>query len=224
MLKRTIAIGTALLLSTAGLHAQRGNVSGEAADTIPGMRGHGMMMKGAMGHGMMGHGMMGCPMMGEGMMGEGMMGEGMMGEGMRGEGMRGGMMGHAMMMGAGPSPGMLLQRRDALELTDDQVTRLEEIRDEVSGTMQGHMTVMMSVRREAAEALQDETPDLDAYQETLQRAASQMVQAHMAMARAANRTRDVLTAEQWEKVREQGMTGHPGMMRHRGGAGSGMPR
>lgn len=220
MLKRTIAIGTALLLSTAGLHAQTGNMSGEAADTIPGMRGHGTMMKGATGHGMMGHGMMGCPMMGEGMMGEGMMGEGMMSEGRLG----GMMTGHAMMMGAGPSPGMLLQRRDALELTDDQVARLEEIRDEASGAMQGHMTVMMSARREAAEALQDETPDLDAYEEALERAASQMVQAHMAMARTADRTHDVLTAEQWEKVREQGMTGHPGMMRHHGGAGSGMPR
>lgn len=215
MLKRTIAIGTALLLSTAGLHAQTGNMSGEAPDTIPGMSGHGMMMKGAMGHGMMGHGMMGCPMMGEGMMGEGTMGEGTMG---------GMMTGHAMMMGVGPSPGMLLQRRDALELTDDQVARLEEIRDELSGAMQGHMTVMMSVRREAAEALQDETRDLNAYEETLERGASQMVQAHMAMARAADRTRDVLTAEQWEKVREQGMTGHPGMMRHRSGAGSGMQR
>lgn len=210
MLKRTIAIGAALLLSTAGLYAQRGNMSGEAADTIPGMRGHGMMMKGAMGHGMMGHGMMGCPMMGEGMMGEGMMGEGMMGEGMRGGGM---MMGPGMgMMGMGASPAMVLSRRDALGLTDDQVGRLEELRDELSAEMEGHMTAAMAVRRNATEALGEEEADFGAYEEALQEAASNMVQAHVAMARTARQTRDVLTPEQWEQVQERGMMHRPGMM------------
>ncbi|MGK7312830.1 MAG: hypothetical protein ACN0LA_11390, partial [Candidatus Longimicrobiales bacterium M2_2A_002] len=56
------------------------------------------------------------------------------------QGMHGqqGMMGGGM-MGMAAGPGMILQLRESLELTDDQVTQLETLRDSARSAMRQHM-------------------------------------------------------------------------------------
>lgn len=115
----------------------------------------------------------------------------------------------------------MLDMHDALHLTDEQVSRLEAIRDGLAGTVQPLMTAMMASHTAAAQALQGDTPDFDVYQQNLQAAANIMVSAHVAMARSQVEARDVLTPEQLEMLRERGpsmmgsvmqMHGWPGMM------------
>lgn len=153
----------------------------------------------------------------EGMMMGGMMGRGMMGSGMMqmmGQGM-------GMMATGGPGAAAMLDMRDALDLSDEQVSRLETIRAELAATVQPLMTAMMSSHAAAAEALTGDEPDFDAYQRGLQAAANIMVSAHVAMARSQAEARDVLTSEQLESLRDRGsnmmqnlmqMHGWPGMM------------
>lgn len=211
-------IGTvlALMVATAatGQAQQQGMMGGQMhADTtptatrcpggmgmmgmMPGMAGDsaGMMqMRGGMGPGMMGGGM-------------GMMGSGAM---MSGSGMMG-------MMGAGPS--MLLAQRDVLELTDDQVQRLEELETKQKGMMKGMHRGMMVVRSQMQDAMAADTLDMEAYRKAVEAMADQMVSHHMQMARFRTQVLDVLTPEQREKL-QTGMQ----MMRHMmGGPGMGGP-
>lgn len=155
-------------------------------------------------------------------MAQGMMMGGMMGQGMMGSGMMG-MMGQGMGMMAtgGPGAAAMLDMRDALDLTDEQVSRLETIRDGLAATVQPLMTAMMSSHTAAAEALRGDTPDFDAYQQGLQAAANIMVQTHVATARSQVEAREVLTPEQLGLLRDHGpnmmqglmqMHGWPGMM------------
>lgn len=186
MLRRISAVTCSLLLMTAPLSAQQRGMNMQGMDGMPGMMGEQMMMGGMMGQGMMGSGMM--QMMGQGM---------------------------GMMATGGPGPAMILRMEDALDLTDDQVARLEEIRQEFSGSQQQHMNAAMSAHQNARQALQGGDPDFDAYEEALQEASTHMVQAHTAMARAAIQAREVLTAEQRDRLQEgmgmmQGMMGEPG--------------
>lgn len=149
-------------------------------------------------------GMMGQSMMGQGMMGGGMMQ--MMGQGM-------GMMGTG-----GPSPAMILRMGNALALTDKQRSQLEAIRDEHQADATPMMSDMRSAQREAMDALAGDSPDLEAYEAALRAGANRMIEAHVAMARAAVEARSVLTAEQRDQL-EGGMSMLQGMM---GQDGSGM--
>lgn len=155
------------LLGAADLGAQGGDMHGHRADSMP-----------------------------RGMMGEGMMGGGSMGPGMMGPGMMQTMGGMEMMATGGPGPAMLLRMREALDLTDEQVTRLEELREGSGEQIHGQMTTAMQARREALEILDREAPDFAAYERVLERAFDAMVGAHVTMARAAVEARDVLTPEQ----------------------------
>jgi len=143
--------------------------------------------------------------MARGMMMGGMMGQGMMmGSGvtlMMGQGM-------GMMATGGPGAAAILDMREALGLTDEQVSRLETIRDELAGTVQPLMTAMMASHTTASEALQGDTPDFDVYQQGLQAAANIMVSAHVAMARSQVEARDALTPEQRDLLANRG----PSMM------------
>lgn len=127
-----------------------------------------------------------------GMMQGGMM---QMMRGMHGQqGMMGGMMG----MAAGP--GVILGLRESLELTEDQVTRLEALRESTRQQMHGHMMEGMQTMRSAWELLDSDSPDLDAYEARLREASDHMVLAHTAMARAAVEARELLTADQRERL------------------------
>lgn len=142
-------------------------------------------------------------MMGQGMMGGGMMGPGMMQ--MMGQGM-------GMMATGGPGPAMVLRMGDALNLTEEQRERLQAIQSRFSESAEPLMAAVMEAHRSATSALQGESPDLDAYERALREGADRMVEAHMAMARAAAEARDVLTEEQRGRLQEEGAQMMRGMM------------
>ncbi len=185
MIKRFTAVAALLLLGASAAEAQRRPMMhGQAADTVPTMEmARGMMMGGMMGQGMMGSGMM--QMMGGGM---------------------------GMMATGGPGPTALLRLRGELELTDEQVSRLESMRDGLQAQMQARMTAMMTAHQAAASALSSETPDWDAYEGNLETAADLMVRTHVMMAHAARDARDLLTPEQRETLDARGMDMMRGMM------------
>lgn len=188
------ALATVAVLGSAAVVVQEGR----PRQQVPGMMGPSMGMA---------QGMMMGGMMGQGMMESGMMQ--MMGQGM------------GMMATGGPGAAAILDMREALGLTDEQVSRLETIGDELAGTVQPLMTAMMASHTTASEALQGDTPDFDVYQQGLQAAANIMVSAHVAMARSQVEARDALTPEQRDLLANRGpsmmgnvmqMHGWPGMM------------
>lgn len=161
------------------------------------MMGNGIMGGGMMGtrggSGMMQGGMMQGGMMQGGMMQGGMMQGGMMQSGMmQGGMMQGGMMGMGMAGGAG----MILGLEESLDLSEDQVQRLEEMQESIRDEVQQHMSQAMEARQAAMEALQSDSPDLGSYEESLREAADHSILAHTAMARSDLEARQLLTAEQ----------------------------
>ncbi len=164
-------LGTCLFLVAGGLSAQGGGAPGAP---MPGMNGGGMGMGGMM------------QMMGQGMMGPEMMQ--MMGQGM------------GMMATGGPGPAMILRMGDALNLTEEQRSQLEAIQTEYSDSVEPLMTEVMEAHQEAAAALEGDAPDLEAYERAIRQGAARMVEAHIAMARAAAEARDVLTDEQRQQL------------------------
>lgn len=140
---------------------------------------------------------------------------------MPGQAMQG--MQHCMAMMGGPPPQMLLQHREALGLSADQVSRLEALQARARETAMPQMQPTMQAHMAAAELLKGDAPDLQGYEARLREAADHMVRAHVAMARAAVDARRVLTPEQrgrLDELRRQMMSGGPGQMEH--GAMDGM--
>lgn len=103
---------------------------------------------------------------------------------------------HCTAMMGGPAPAMILHHSEELDLSADQVSRLEALRDRARTTAHPHMTQAMQAHAAAAGHLEGDQPDFDAYEAALREAADHMVQSHTAMARAAVETRQVLTADQ----------------------------
>lgn len=153
---------------------------------------------------------------------------------------RGMMRGHAMMQGHAmhgdmammmqqPGPGMLLQLRGTLGLTDDQVAELEAMQATAHESMQAHREAAAAARTRAHEAMTGDSPDLEAFQAALEEAAQHHVQVMVAMARVHTQAGDVLSDEQQTTLETvmQGMheMHGQGMPRLRGeGMGEGMPR
>jgi hypothetical protein len=151
-------------------------------------------------------------MMGPGMMHDGMMQGGMMGmQGMMGQMM--GMMG-PMMRSMAFAPGHLLERKDALELTPQQVTRLTALRDAMKtahdaahAEMQTHMDGMASVMKAGA-------PDTTQLKQHFQAMQAAMGRAHWSMLSAAAQARGVLNDLQRGRVEgwADAMQTHMGQM------------
>jgi Spy/CpxP family protein refolding chaperone len=131
-----------------------------------------------------------------------------------------GMMAEHCPMKGGAQPAMILLHADHLGLSQDQVRRIEAIRDRTDGA--AHMQGAMATQRQAAELLQAEQPDLAAFEARLRQAADHMVQAHTTMARAAVDARAILTPEQRASLAgmAHGAMGH-GDMGHGAGHGHG---
>lgn len=108
-----------------------------------------------------------------------------------------------MMQTVGPGPAALLSDGDRLGLTLDQKERLQALADQVSEEGGAHMQAAMAARARAREILTEDAPDLAAYQGALQEASEQMVQLHVAYARAALEAREVLTPDQRTMVPER---------------------
>lgn len=144
-------------------------------------------------------------MQGMGMM-SGMMGEGMMDQRMiqmMGQGM-------GLMATGGPGPNMILRMRDVLDLSDEQVGHLEEIRDGSEG--QPMSETVMQARERAQQALAGDNPDFDAYESALRDAMDGMVEMHVEMARVTAEAKEVLTEEQRMRLEEIGHGMMGGMM------------
>lgn len=191
MITRIVATLTLMMLGTIPAAAQMGGMRGQVPDSVPSMgMGQGMMMGGMMGQGMMGSGMM--AMMGQGM---------------------------GMMATGGPGPMTLLRMEDVLELTEEQIERLEALQERFRENTTSHVSNMMSSHQAAAQALEGDVPDLETYQQRLQAQANIMVQFHVAMARAVMEAREVLTPEQRERLRTEGPQMMDGMMGRYGWGG-----
>lgn len=132
---------------------------------------------------------------------------------------------HCTAMMGGPPPHLLLQHREALELSAEQVTRLEALQERARETAMPHMQPAMQAHMAAAELLKGDSPDFEGYEAGVREAADHMVLAHVAMARVAVDARGVLTAEQAGRLDELGtamMRGaQPGMRGAGHGAGHG---
>jgi Spy/CpxP family protein refolding chaperone len=113
---------------------------------------------------------------------------------------------HCMAMMGGSQPHMVLQHREDLALSADQVSRLEKLDAEARESAVAHMQSAMDARGSAAEFLRSDTPDLTAYETMLREAADHMVIAHTIAARVAVQARNVLTPEQQAGLEEMGMT------------------
>lgn len=127
----------------------------------------------------------------------------------------------AMMGGTAMAPMLLLEMQDSLELTDAQVRRLEALRDRAQTEAMPHMHQAMMAQRAAAETLDADDPDLDAYEARLREAMNHMVLAHMAMARIGLESRQLLTPEQRTAAAALARRMHDGMA-HGAAAGGGM--
>lgn len=131
---------------------------------------------------------------------------------------------HCMAMMAGPPPEMLLQHRDALGLSADQVSRTEALQARARETAMPHMELAMQTHMAAAELLKGDSPDFQGYEAGIRETADHMVRAHVAMARVALDAGRVLTPEQRGSLDELGrgmMGGGQGQIEH--GAMGGMP-
>ena len=105
------------------------------------------------------------------------------------------------MQGMVPGPGMILQLRGPLSLTDAQVRRIEAIRDRREESHMPHAQAAMRAMQDAAGMLEASTPDLSRYEAKLREAANHHVLAHAAMARTWLEAREVLTPEQRSNLR-----------------------
>lgn len=135
---------------------------------------------------------------GEGM-GQGMMGMEMMQHMMQMHEMMGPEMG-PMMRGMAFAPEHLLNRKDALELTPQQVTRLTAIRDAAKTAHDAAMTEAGMHMRELAGVMKPAAPDSNAMKTHFQAAHAAMGKAHWTMLAAAAQARAVLTDNQRGRV------------------------
>ena len=105
------------------------------------------------------------------------------------------------MMGP-PAPAMMLEHKQELGLTGAQVTKLTALQKEMQPKCARYMEAAMTAHRAANALLQGARPDFNAFSTKLKEAAAQMVEAHIVMARAAVAARDLLSAEQNDKLKK----------------------
>lgn len=125
----------------------------------------------------------------------GMMSDGM---GMQTMGMHGmGMMRSHMQRG----PAMLLRQREALDLSNEQIERLEELEGRVDDLHSAHRSELAPVREQLKALHGSEKLDKDRYEELLQRQADLRVKMMVEMADVHQASYAVLTDEQKSNVR-----------------------
>ena len=153
-------------------------------------------------HPMQNQSAMACPVDMHGMM-MGMMGDGMM------RGQTGGQ------MGAMNDSSMMVQMRSELGLSDAQMQQMHTIHQRACAAAQPHVTLARQAHQGAMQALQGDRPNLDHFEDQLDKAAKHMVEAQVEMAKGMIEFRKTLTAAQRQKLDQM----HQQMMQ-----GSGMPR
>lgn len=122
-------------------------------------------------------------------------------------------MGHDVMgmMMAGPSPSLILRQKDALNLNESQVQRLEAINKQLTEARQARMREAAPLHEQFTGALEGDKPDLAKYEVALKKLAEHHVAMQVQAARFSLQALDVLTPEQRANVR-YGMRLMRGMM------------
>ncbi len=108
-----------------------------------------------------------------------------------------GMMG----MMACPSPSLILRQKEALNLTESQVERLEAIQKEVAEARETDMGQVRPLHMQVMQALEGDEPDFSAYETALKELADHHVNMQVGMARASQRALELLSSEQRSNVR-----------------------
>jgi Spy/CpxP family protein refolding chaperone len=98
------------------------------------------------------------------------------------------------------TPDHLLDHRDSLKLTSDQVTKLTAIRDSAKAAHDAAASDMKTHMDELSSAFQSASPDTNALRPHVDAAQAAMGKAHWAMLAAAARSKAVLTDDQRKKV------------------------
>jgi Spy/CpxP family protein refolding chaperone len=112
-----------------------------------------------------------------------------------------------MRMGTGELPGMrafapqlLVQRKDFLGLTEDQVSRLEQLSEELKGVHEQALEEAQASHEALREAWQADQPDADVVQHYAQQAMEARQAAQLAMVGGAAQAKGLLTPEQQGKM------------------------
>lgn len=147
-----------------------------------------------------------------------MMGQGMMGPGMMGHMMQMHQMMAPMMRGMAFAPGHLLNRKDALELTAAQVTRLTAIQDAAKAAHDAAQAEHKTHLDAVVQAMKAAAPDTNVMRTHFQAAHAAGGKAHWVMLSAAAQARAVLNDTQRGRV--EGWT--DAMMMHQGRRMQGM--
>jgi len=123
------------------------------------------------------------------------------------QGMMGGMMEEmmgSMMKSMAFTPAHLLERKDALELTPQQIARLTAIGDAAKPAHDAAHNEAQAHMQEVGKAMQAAAPDTAAVKMHFQGAHAAMGRAHWTMLSAAAQARAVLTDAQRAKVESSG--------------------
>ena len=105
-----------------------------------------------------------------------------------------------MMRGMAFDPGNLLDRKDALGLTPQQVTRLTALRDAMKTAHDAAHTEMQAHMKELADVLKASAPDTNQMKTHFQAMQAAMGRAHWAMLSASAQARAALTDAQRGRV------------------------
>ena len=106
---------------------------------------------------------------------------------------------HMEMMGP-PTPAMILHHKQDLSLTQAQVNRLNALQKEMEPECTKQMEAAMATHRAANKLLDAAKPDFKAFAAGMKQATGYMAEGHVVMAKAAVAARDVLSAEQRQKL------------------------
>lgn len=106
------------------------------------------------------------------------------------------------MMGP-PGPTMILRQKERIGLSATQVTRLQDLQKQAQSECMNHMHLAMSAHHAALPLLDAAAPDFTVFTAKLKEASAHMAEGHVAMAKAAVAAREVLTAEQQQKLKSR---------------------
>lgn len=100
-----------------------------------------------------------------------------------------------------PAPRMLLEQREPLGLSDQQVDRLEELQDRLDAAVTKHREAMRPLHEQLAGMREAEKLDMGRYEKLLRQAADHRVALQVERTRLGQEALQVLTNEQRSNVR-----------------------
>ena len=98
------------------------------------------------------------------------------------------------------APQVLIQRKDLLDLTEQQLSRLEQLGEDVKGAHEQAMQQAQASHDALREAWQADQPDADVVRRYAQQAMEARQAAHLAMVGSAAQAKALLTPEQRDRM------------------------